>query len=141
MANIYEIKRVFDDAVTAAGITVNDPNIVGTDDLSDDIRAWSSLDEIAPSEDQIGEHLTIDFNYNIEFARDVVSTAEVDVIARKTQAGDDWENIFKAIFNATGALSAQNVTFLDGTFRDITDKETQSYGNMTVRVQHKFEIC
>jgi len=141
VANIYEIQKVFDDAVTLAGIPVNDPNLVTSDDLSDNIAAWSFIDEVLLSEEQIGGHLTIDFNYNIEFIRDVVSTAANDVINRKIQAGGDLELIYKTVFNSTGVASAQKVEILDGSFSANSEKETQSYGNLTVRVQHKFEIC
>ena len=141
MANIYEIQRVFDDAVTSAGITINDPSMASSDDIEDSVAGWSFIDEVALSEEQVGQYLTIDFNYNIEFIRDVVSTSDNDVIARKIQAGDDWELIYKTIFNSTGISSAQKVEILDGSFSANTEKETQSYGNMTVRVQHKFKLC
>ena len=141
MANIYEIQKQIDDALVNAGYVVNQGDPASTDSITDDIRLYTRIDQIEQAEEQVGQHVTVEFDYTAEFVRGSSDTSASGIQARRIQAGTDWENIYKTIYSVTQSGNAETMRIDDGQLNVNTQKDYQSYGSVVVKVQHKFRIC
>jgi hypothetical protein len=143
VANIYEIKKQFDDALTNAGYAVNDGLIASTDDFYNGVKIYTDLSEIEDTDEQVGEHLTIEFDYNLQFVRALFNDgSEAEKEARRIQSGQDWETILAVLYKQiNGRNTAEVITIDNGSLRPDTAKDYQSWGDVILKLQHKFRVC
>ena len=141
MANIYEIKKQFDDALVSAGYAVNDGTIESTDDLTDGIKAYTFVNGIEQASEQVGQHLTIEFTYNLQSVRADSDITTSGVETRNIQAGTDFEAILAVLYQRiNGTNTGEQITLVDGTLSTQTEKDYQSWGSFSLNVQHKFRV-
>lgn len=134
MANTNSVKLEFDQALTDAGYSVNDPKYVSTTQASDGLHIKTFSKVIPSSDNNIANHQTLDIEYEIK-----VLVVEKDDVTRKNLASEEFEKVMQVIFSNLGSSDAENIELSDSDEGLITGQKMQSMfiQNYTITYQSR----
>ena len=140
MSNLYQTKKVFDDALKAlyGDSAVNNPAYNGTNTVIDGIQIWTTFDNIDDSNFEDSKHISVSMPYKIEFIRGNRDATKEE--ERKEQASIDFEDIIKKIFETMLSENIRNVSYNTGTIEFIVQNDFQSYGNVVFNINHQIRV-
>lgn len=139
MANVYTVIKQFDDAIIAAGYSLNNADIENTQHITDGVELWSFIIDngITLLDDyQLGEHVVYEIDYRIKCVR-----GSSDNVARNSAISDDFDAVMKAIYEEIGNSDAEILEFVSGDMSFLTEEKYQSFFSQDYRITYKHKVC